>query len=188
MMKHAWIYLTMVFLLAGSNAIGAESIAFDQQVIFVGSFSNMRFTEEHQYGDKIELWRAGNRIFGHFLHSAGLAGDTPIGLLENVKYDPKSGKLSFKAKLTIGQHYCKVHTDVPSHDIFEFKGNLRKDTITGQLIQMEALDNDQVISDEKVSLPKGKQAPASAVQTYGEWLKQSKSILDLRGPKWRSAR
>ncbi len=103
-MKHPSVSLTVAFL-AGSIAFGAEPIGSDQQVTFVGSFSNMRYTEEHQYGDEIDLWRSGNQIFGHFLHSAGLAGDTPTGLIEDVKYDPKNGNLSFKAKLTMGQHY-----------------------------------------------------------------------------------
>ncbi len=45
----------------------------------LGVFSNMRSTAEHQYDYKVELWQEGDRVFGLFLASEGLIGDTPTG-------------------------------------------------------------------------------------------------------------
>src|SRR5579864_5407724 len=92
-----------------------------RRIIFAGEFSNMRYTEEHAYGYTVQLWREGVAVFGLFLASEGLAGDTPTGLLDDLKYDPRSGKLSFKAKLTMGLDA----RNQPSHDLFEFNGKLR---------------------------------------------------------------
>jgi hypothetical protein len=43
----------------------------------LGAFSNMRFTEEHAYGYRVDLWWAGPCRFGLFEASEGLSGDTP---------------------------------------------------------------------------------------------------------------
>src|ERR1700676_1014299 len=83
-------------------------------ISFVGEFSNMRYTEEHAYGYTIQLWREGAAVFGLFLASEGLAGDTPTGLLDDLKYDARSGKLSFKTKLTMGADARQQ----PTHDLF----------------------------------------------------------------------
>src|ERR671929_129905 len=68
----------------------------------LGVFTDMRYTVEHQYGYSVELWREKDRAFGFLLVSAGLAGDTPTGLLEDVAYDLKTGRLTFRARLSTG--------------------------------------------------------------------------------------
>src|SRR5579864_7225240 len=98
-------------------------------IIFAGEFSNMRYTEEHAYGYSVELWREGATVFGLFLASQGLAGDTPTGLLDDLKYDARSGKLSFKAKLTMGID----ERQQPTHDLFEFDGALSARAASGVL-------------------------------------------------------
>src|ERR1700719_513521 len=82
--------------------IAAAFAQAPRPITFVGEFSNMRYTEEHAYGYSVQLWREGSAVFGLLLASEGLAGDTPAGLLEDLKYDPRAGKLSFQAKLTMG--------------------------------------------------------------------------------------
>ncbi len=169
-----------------SRTINAQVIDPDLKIQSIGSFSNMRFTEEHQYGNEAELWRAGDKVFGHFFHSEGLAGDTPVGQLDDVQYDPKNGALSFKAKLTVGLHSCKVHRDIPSHDLFKFEGKLKTDSIEGELVHLEAVDNNQIISQEKVILKRSDRRDSldNHLETYAEWGKKSQSILAFRGPKW----
>ena len=94
----------------------------------------MRYTEEHAYGYTVQLWREGASVFGLFLASEGLAGDTPTGLLDDLKYDPRSGKLSFKAKLTIGIDARRQ----PSHDLFEFDGARSAQAVSGVLKRVGA--------------------------------------------------
>jgi len=64
----------------------------------------MEFTEEHAYGYVVQLWRQGDRVFGFREAPEGLAGDTPIGALEEVQFEPRRSALSFKAKLTMVSH------------------------------------------------------------------------------------
>lgn len=153
---------------------------------YLGSYSNMRFTEEHQYGSEVELWATGNIVVGLFFWSQGLMGDTPTGTIENVVYDPQTGKLSFTSKLTTGSHYCKVHHDVPSQDLFKFKGTLKQDALSGELSHLQALDKDAVMSNEQVILKRvgGNQAPEYQRTTFAEFQKRAKTILEFRGPKW----
>lgn len=71
----------------------------------LGVFTNMRFTREHQYGYSVELWQEKDRVFGLFLSSEGLSGDTPTGLLEDAAFDAKTGRLTFRARLSTGMTF-----------------------------------------------------------------------------------
>lgn len=126
--------------------------ALVSSVTFLGSFSNMQFTEEHAYGSTIELWQEGSEIFGLFMNSQGLAGDAPTGLLQAVRHDPKTGEITFKAKLTMGSHYCEVHKEAPSQDVFTFKGVLKGNKITGTLSAKNDLHPEAPPKREKVVL------------------------------------
>jgi len=64
----------LIFVLFSFSAIGN---AGKPGMTFNGSFTNMKFDNEHAYGSEVELWKDANDIFGLFLHSEGLAGDTP---------------------------------------------------------------------------------------------------------------
>ena len=142
-------------------------------ITFVGEFSNMRYTEEHAYGYTVQLWREGTAVFGLFLASEGLAGDTPTGLLDDLKYDPRSGQLSFKAKLTMGLDA----RNQPSHDLFEFDGKMSARAVSGVLKHAAA--------PERVNLRKVRTDPAfDQPRTYDEWKRQTDDILRRRGPKW----
>src|SRR5207247_10781996 len=55
----------------------------------------------------VELWQSGNSVFGLLDFADGLQGDTPTGLLQDAAFDPVSGRVSFKARLTVGLHYCR---------------------------------------------------------------------------------
>ena len=160
-------------LLAMLSLIAAAFAQAPRPITFVGEFSNMRYTEEHAYGYSVQLWREGAAVFGLFLASEGLAGDTPTGLLDGLKYDPRSGKLSFKAKLTMGVDARQQ----PSHDLFGFNGTLRARAVSG-VLKHEA-------ASERINLRK-LQPDAALAQppTYDEWKRQTGEILRRRGPKW----
>jgi len=105
-------------------------------VMVVGEFSNMRFTAEHAYGYSVQLWRQGDQLFGLLLASDGLQGDTPTGLLEEIKFDTHTGVLSFVAKLTTGVTLLgssPPFKEVPVCERFEFRGNLGPGMLTGRM-------------------------------------------------------
>ena len=162
------------------------ALDFTTSVQPVGVFTNMRFTEEHAYGYTIKLWRAHGCIFGLFLASEGLAGDTPTGLLENVIYDPRTGKLSFTAKLTIGLVSMRAHDSMPSRDSYEFHGYLAGKSISGNLSHSTRLTPEFKPEQQKVLLRYSKPEAEGmrSAKTYGKWLEETREVLRLRGPKW----
>jgi len=152
----------------------------------VGTYMDMRFTEEHAYGYSVELWRQGDTLFGFLLYSEGLAGDTPTGMLEDVSYDPKSGSLSFSARLTIGLFSNREYHGVPSRDVFRFKGRLTKGRLKGEMERSNALTPDELPTKEKLTLKHdGEQSSEMKhLKDYGNWTSFSSKILKFRGPKW----
>jgi hypothetical protein len=103
----------------------------------IGEFSNMRYTEEHAYGYTVALWRDGDTAVGQFLVSEGLQGDTPTGMLENVRFDSRTGALSFTAKLTTGATILPGGRQEPSRDLFKFSGTLKATTLTGSIMRSD---------------------------------------------------
>ncbi len=154
-------------------------------VAVVGSFSNMRYTEEHAYGYAVELWRHEKSLIGMFLASEGLAGDTPTGLIENVEYNARTGALSFQARLTTGVVYSKEHDGVPSRDLFRFTGYLKGSRLRGRLDRYDLLNPHAAPTTELVVLPREKSASdMTAYKSYFEWRGAVDEILNFRGPKW----
>ena len=155
------------------------------RVSVVGHFTNMRFTEEHAYGYAVELWRHGDSLLGLFLASEGLQGDTPTGLLEDLKFDTKTGRIFFRAKLSIGVVYSKDHDGVPSRDVFEFSGVLGKNRLTGTLKRREGLSPQDAPKIEKIALTRTKSNDGmEPFQSLDDWKKAADGILKFRGPKW----
>jgi hypothetical protein len=153
----------------------------------LGAFSDMRYTEEHAYGQTVELWRAGKCIFGFLKVAAGLAGDTPTGVLTQVRHNSGTGDLAFTAKLTTGLSYAVNAKEwVPAQDLFVFAGSLRGHLLEGKLKHHDQLRPDLQPVEQGVVQPRSKEAQElmSEAATYGEWRKQAQSTLRVRGPKW----
>ena len=181
-------------LATGSNAVGQKNQKPKNQIPAesagvvrkFGVFTNMRFTEEHQYGNSVELWQDKDRLFGFFLVSEGLIGDTPTGMLEDVVFNSKTGKLSFKARLSTGTTFDENKQQVPSRDGYEFKGILKGAKLTGVLEYTNALAVSARSTKTNVTLRKSKSESESMSEaaSYDEWKKAADEILKLRGPKW----
>src|SRR6266851_8779978 len=87
--------------LLGSSPSGSRP-SRTNKVEVVGAFSHIKHVGDHSYGYTLELWRQGNDLFGLFVSHTGQTGDLPIGLLEDLKFSSRTGKLSFRARLTTG--------------------------------------------------------------------------------------
>lgn len=157
-----------------------------QAIKRLGVFTNMRLTAEHQYGLSVELWQEKDRIFGLFLSSAGLIGDTPTGLLEDVSFDPATKRLAFRARLSTAVTFDQNNREIPTRDVFEFKGVLKNRNLTGILVHRDDSTGSATVSKKKISLGLSKSQTAAMSQppSYEEWKKSADEILALRGPKW----
>ena len=176
-----WLTLALMLFVSQTGRANEEPSAFTA----IGSFSNMRFTQEHQYGSEIQLWREGANLLGFFFHSdGGLTGDTPAGLIENVTYNPATGMISFVSKLTIGQHFCKVHQDIPSRDSFTFQGKLSNSSLSGVLKRADGLHPENPPMAEEVTLKRMGAENQPLYSTRASWDAASKQILKFRGPRW----
>jgi hypothetical protein len=152
----------------------------------LGVFTNMRFTGEHQYGYSVELWQEKDRLFGFLLVSEGLTGDTPTGLLEDVVFNPKTGRLTFRARLSTGSTFNSNNEQIPTRDVYRFNGTLKGQKLTGALEHTDALDRAATGTKKNVSLRRSKSESESMIEarSYDEWEKEAAEILKLRGPKW----
>jgi hypothetical protein len=147
----------------------------------------MRYTEEHAYGYRVELFRAGSCLVGLFQASAGLAGDTPTGELVVSRYQHQDGALSFTARMTMGVTLAPGSKEwVPSRDLFAFTGWLGKTALRGRLRQSSELTPRMPPTEHDVVLRRSRQEVELTIEasTYGEWRGKVASILRLRGPKW----
>ena len=186
------ILTATMLLLCGCSPAAAQTgdcgaIAAAARISEIGAFSNMRYTDEHAYGYTVMLWRAGDCLFGLFESSQGLAGDTPIGGLQDLKYDSKTGKLSFLAKLTTGMVSVGGSNGLePSRDLFAFDGNLTANAMRGVIAH--TLQNNPNVKPTRTDVVLGTSRNEADFMhgstTYGEWRQEWQPVLQRRGPKW----
>ena len=152
----------------------------------VGDFSNMRFTAEHAYRYSVRLWRQGDKWFGLLNASEGLIGETPTGLLDNVRFEGRTSWLSFTAKLTTGAILlgsgppCR---EVPVCERFEFRGVLGATTLVGTITRDRLQPSKVHESMEAVRLHKVNAGPLIGLANYTEWKNWVDGILQVRSPK-----
>jgi hypothetical protein len=110
-----------------------------------------------------------------------------MGGLQDLKYDSKTGHLSFSAKLTTGVVSIKgSNGSEPSRDLFAFDGNLKADKVTGVITY--TLQNNPHFTSTHTNVVLGtSKTEADFMQgstTHGEWLRKWQPILQRLGPKW----
>ena len=163
-----------------SAAADCSTVPASARLQPVGYFSDMDFTEEHQYGSALHLWTTNGCLIGLFDSASGLAGDTPTGLLEDLVFVGSTGYLKFRARMTTGWE----GPGQPSHDIVEFTGNMKGEVIVGLLSWGDARQPNRKRLVENVVLRKVEDDVISDTETYGEWVATVGEILRFRGPKW----
>jgi hypothetical protein len=178
--------LALILTLVSTSQAGCRTISDTAGIQLVGRFSDVRYTEEHSYGHVVELWRAGDCVFGLFEKAEGLTGDTPTGLLLDVRYTP-DGRLAFTAKLTTGITTAAGSTTwVPSRDLFVFTGRLERTALEGTLRRSDKLRPAVEPADIHIVLRRIPEQDGllEEAKTYGAWRKAVEPILRFRGPKW----
>jgi hypothetical protein len=145
----------------------------------VGHFADGGSNGEHQWGFYVELWRQGNKIYGWMTgsDSSRIVGDAPAGILEDVQFDAKTGKLSFKANLpsTFGGPRL-------SKNVHEFDGFLTKKKLVGSLLITNDLCGNTCTKKKKITLLKSKKDSSDMEELYNfgsyqEWKAWMDKIL-----------
>ncbi|QWP76016.1 hypothetical protein J5226_20820 [Lysobacter sp. K5869] len=155
----------------------------------VGEYSNVRVShseDPHAYGYTVELYRQNGELFGLLYSDQGLVGDTPRGRLQDLRYDPASGALSFRAKLTLGREYGRESgpDGRPSRDLFRFDGRLSGKLLSGTLEHRDGYKPDAPGEREKVAL----KFDAQATRDLRELAPASRAAWQAEelpfGPEW----
>jgi hypothetical protein len=145
----------------------------------VGHFSNVKSNGEHQWGFFVELWRQDDKIYGWMTGTdySRIVGDAPAGILEDVKFDPKTGKISFRAELP-----SNFGGNNSSKDVHEFDGFLTKNGLTGSLSITNELCGNSCTKKKKITLSKSKKDSSDLKEfynfgSYQEWKDWIDTIL-----------
>ncbi len=103
-----------------------------------------------------------------------------------MKYDQKTGTVSFSAKLTTGLMSFKGSKSFePSRDMFNVDGYLRATRLTGVVTYANQNDPNFKPIHNKVVLRTSNEAELMHNSTtYGEWREKWRPVLQFRGPKW----
>lgn len=152
-------------------------------VVVLGDFSNRKGDGEHEWGYSVELWKQGDQIHGTICgtNDLRLIGGPPTGLLEDAQYDPKTGRLSFRSKLSLS----RVNNDRGSRDIYEFEGVLTANRLTGVVTSIEEVCGN-CRNKVKVALRRSKEQgrEMEGYKTLEEWRASLEDMLKFRGPRW----
>ncbi|HEY4356512.1 MAG TPA: hypothetical protein VGN16_12245 [Acidobacteriaceae bacterium] len=171
---------TTLLLLALTCSLGcARAVA---QMNPVGRFADMRETGEHCSGYSLELWKLDGRLYGLFHACAGLAGDTPTGVLENVAFDETRHTLKFEAKLTMGSDFHQG-AQTPSKDMFTFEGTLDAAEVSGNLKHEDRVYERKPPAVVAVHWRRQK-GELSSYPSADAWRKANAALLQNAGPKW----
>jgi hypothetical protein len=171
---------------AGAQPGPCTQMADAARIVPIGAFTNLRQAGEHAYGDTVMLWRAGDCVFGLFEWVGGLAGDSPLGAIQNVSYDPRTGALAFAARLTTGTVSGRGEGPQPSRDLVTFRGEVDRSRVIGSVAQTEQSRPDARPEWRRVVLGASRERAEQmgGPETYGEWRAAWEPILARRGPKW----
>lgn len=143
-----WMLLVLFIFSSPVNAASS--------VEFLGSFSKVGVTEEHQYLYQLDLWREGQKVFGFYSFNAGLYGDgITRGVPWRIAGDIKGESLMLKN----------------GHNSFSFTGQFSKRNLSGRWKDSMTKGVDMVL----VNLPINETDPALlkaslvSLETWSQW-------------------
>jgi hypothetical protein len=110
--------------------------------------------------------------------------DMPLGMLENVRFDSRTGALRFTAKLTMGATLLPGGGREPSRDLFEFSGALKGAILTGEIKWSDPRKPTRPASRERVQLKMQPREERLQAGSYAEWKRRAGKMLKGRGPEW----
>lgn len=136
-------------------------------------------------GYVLRLWKQGNQIYGLFSVYVGPVADPPTGLLEEVRFYPATGGISFKALLSGGPIYGRGFQGVPAREIFRFSGQLSRSKVTGVMVMSNGLfPNDKPVR-KRITLRRSADMTKlmNDANNLSEWEKDANAVLKRPAPK-----
>ncbi len=153
----------------------------------VGRFLNVKHAGDDAFGYSLRLWKQGDQIFGLLSVYTGAPADPPVGILEDVKFDPRTRSFSFSARLSTGLVYGRGYSGAPSRDRFTFSGVLGRREVSGVLKRSDELFPDDRPESKRIRLSYSEELTQVMVPpppSYAEWKTWADEMLQRRGPKW----
>jgi len=152
----------------------------------IGVWSNVQVSkgeDRHASGIEVEIRKHNGVLVGFLSEFVGPAEDPPVGKLESIRFDEKTGSISFTSKLSVGVVPAAAgNAWVPSRNLYEFKGVIGSGAIKGSLRRkFVEEDGKETAYDESITL---KAKSTADDEPAAEWLKRWTDVLRLRGPKW----
>jgi hypothetical protein len=136
---------------------------------FLGTFSNMNYSEDHQSGEDVYLWRDQKELHGYMEYSLGGAlGDYTTARLENIRFDAETKRLSFQARNPLYDEEGNV-----IRNLFVFDGLMGQDAIAGTLKCRTAIANEECWNDKNVSWKK------LAIENTGFYQMRNRQELEI---------
>ena len=153
----------------------------------IGSFTNASSDGQHEAGFTVNLWMHEGRPVGILTYHIGLVGDSPRGILEDVKFAPASGDLAFRVKLSLGQVVRPGKGLIPSRDVLVFTGRLEDDAVSGVFVESSFSEpKPGVVGRYDVKLSRDDSATwvKASYENYAAWRSAHEKQLKAFGPKW----
>lgn len=171
-----WLFWVLVFVPTLSAGVVSPPFAF------LGKFSNMTYSQEHQCGEHVYLWREQDELYGYMEYSLGGAlGDFTTARLENVRFDAATQKLSFQAKNPLYDEKGNV-----LRNLFVFEGFIGPNGIEGTLTCRNSLTDDPCLTDQKVAWTKDtlENPEIYRMESRQDWETYIYKQLRAHGARW----
>jgi hypothetical protein len=171
--------------------VAAESVGLSQTLPLPSerpvSFTNVtvsRGDDPHASGVVIELYKHGSAWTGFISEFVGPVADPPVGKLDGLQLDERSGTIVFTARLSLGVTRSGSAQDwVPTKDVYEFTGTIDRDAISGDLVHRLA-DGPVGRATSKTIVLKREATKSSADTTsYDDWIRNWELRMKARGPR-----
>jgi hypothetical protein len=175
------VVLLFVMLQAGVPATAASKVKV------LGAFSGVKHIGDDAFGYTVQLWQEGDRIFGLLLVYTGAFSDPPTGILEDVKFDPRTRRFSFTTRASTGLVYSQKYRGVPARDRFKFEGVLTRRQLTGILSHTDDLSPEERPTSKRIRLRWSAfmtEVMLPPPATYAAWKTEADEMLQRSGPKW----
>ncbi len=122
------IIASVALLISMSLTCHGAATAQEKELKRFGFYSNETSSAgEHSDGYTLRLWIRHGSLFGLLKQHEGLIGDGPEGLLSDIKYDKKTGKIAFNARV----YYC-INSNGINWNI-HFEGHITNKKVVGLL-------------------------------------------------------
>ena len=171
-------WLIWVFVVVPALSFGVAFTPFE----FLGKFSNMTYSQEHQGGEDVYLWREQDELHGYMEYSLGGAlGDYTTARLENVEFNTATGRLSFQARSPLYDEKGNV-----IRNLFVFDGFIRPNALEGILKCHNATTREYCPDGKNVSWRKAtlENAGRYRMGNRQEWEAHVNEQLREHGARW----